>query len=125
MWDSTAECLAAVRSAGYQIITTHLTRSSIAVEEVDWSRPTAFILGNEKFGVSTEALEAADACAIIPMAGMVESFNISVASAIIMYQARQQRMQRLGAHADLTVEQQTALKAIMLSKTVVSGRVGG
>ncbi|EFJ42923.1 hypothetical protein VOLCADRAFT_109989 [Volvox carteri f. nagariensis] len=118
MWDSTAECLAAVRSAGYQIITTHLSQSAITIEEVDWTRPTAFILGNEKFGVSEEAVAAADACAIIPMTGMVESFNISVASALIMYEARQQRLRRMGTHADLSGEERMALKAVMLSKTV-------
>ncbi|GLC35824.1 hypothetical protein PLESTB_000498100 [Pleodorina starrii] len=118
IWDSTSECLAAVRAAGYQIITTHLSRSSVSICDVDWSRPTAFILGNEKRGVSEEAVAGADACAVIPMAGMVESFNISVASALVMYEARQQRMRRLGSHADLGEAEQTALKAVMLSKTV-------
>ncbi|GIL43096.1 hypothetical protein Vafri_886 [Volvox africanus] len=118
LWDSTAECLAAVRAGGYQVITTHLSKSCVTIQEVDWTRPTAFILGNEKFGVSEEAVAAADACAIIPMTGMVESFNISVASALIMYEARQQRLRKLGSHADLTEQEQMALKAVMLSKTV-------
>ena len=68
-WDSTGECLAAMKAAGYQIVTTHLTQSSITIQEVDWTRPTAVVLGNEKFGVSAEAVAAADACAIIPMTG--------------------------------------------------------
>ncbi|GLI68939.1 hypothetical protein VaNZ11_013368 [Volvox africanus] len=125
LWDSTTECLAAVRAGGYQVITTHLSKSSVTIQEVDWTRPTAFILGNEKFGVSEEAVAAADACAIIPMTGMVESFNISVASALIMYEARQQRLRKLGSHADLTEEEKMALKAVMLSKTVVGAICGG
>ncbi|GIL72870.1 hypothetical protein Vretimale_4535 [Volvox reticuliferus] len=52
------------------------------------------------------------------MTGMVESFNISVASALIMYEARQQRLRKLGSHADLTEQEKMALKAVMLSKTV-------
>lgn len=52
-------------------------------------------------------------------AGMVESFNISVANALILYEAQQQRIRRLGSHADLSPDQQMALKAVMLTKTVV------
>lgn len=65
-----------------------------APQEVDWTRPTAFILGNEKFGISDEAVALADATAIIPMSGFVESFNISVAAALIMYEAQQQRIRK-------------------------------
>jgi tRNA (guanosine-2'-O-)-methyltransferase len=39
------------------------------VQEVDWTRPTAFVLGNEREGVSATAVALADATAIIPMAG--------------------------------------------------------
>ncbi|KAG2442851.1 hypothetical protein HXX76_002930 [Chlamydomonas incerta] len=117
-WDSTGECLAALKAAGYQVVTTHLTQSSITIQEVDWTRPTAVVLGNEKFGVSAEAVAAADACAIIPMTGMVESFNISVANALILYEAQQQRIRRLGSHADLSPEEQMALKAVLLARTV-------
>eukprot|EP00983_Pelagomonas_calceolata_P009548 308946-Pelagomonas_calceolata.AAC.2 len=53
-------------------------------------------------GVSEEAVEAADACAIIEMSGFVESFNISVAAALVMYEARSQRQRKLGYHGDLS-----------------------
>ncbi|PNH12110.1 tRNA (guanosine(18)-2'-O)-methyltransferase [Tetrabaena socialis] len=121
-WDTTGQCLAAMKAAGYQIITTHMSKGSISIQEVDWARPTAVILGNEKFGVSQEAVEAADACAIIPMTGMVESFNISVASSLILYEAQRQRQQRLGSHTDLPPEQQLILKAVMLSRAVKQSR---
>lgn len=39
------------------------------MQEVDWTRPTAFVLGNENRGVSDTAVQLADATAIIPMAG--------------------------------------------------------
>lgn len=54
--------------------------------------------------------------------GMVESFNISVAAALVMYEAQQQRLRRLGRHADLDERQREALKAVMLAKTVVRKR---
>lgn len=114
-----------------QVVVTHLTKGSVSVCDVDWSKPTAFILGNEKHGVSEEAVAAADACIIIPMSGFVESFNVSVAAALVMWEAAQQRIRKLGAHGDLTQEQKDVLKAAMVMRSVVSsweageGRGGG
>jgi tRNA (guanosine-2'-O-)-methyltransferase len=46
--------------------------------------------------VTADAVALADACAVVPMAGFVDSFNISVAAALIMYEARRQRAAALG-----------------------------
>jgi tRNA (guanosine-2'-O-)-methyltransferase len=48
-------------------------------------------MGQEKFGISDEALALADQDIIIPMVGMVQSLNVSVASALILYEAQRQR----------------------------------
>eukprot|EP00878_Enallax_costatus_P039592 GHUV01045439.1.p1 GENE.GHUV01045439.1~~GHUV01045439.1.p1 ORF type:complete len:198 (+),score=62.92 GHUV01045439.1:707-1300(+) len=120
LWDSTEECLRALKGAGYQIVVTHLSASSVTVQDVDWTRPTAFVLGNESAGVSDTALQLADHTAIIPMAGFVESFNISVAAALIMYEAQQQRIRRLGKSGDLTEQQKQQLLASFLLRGVVS-----
>jgi hypothetical protein len=53
-------------------------------------------------------------------AGFVESFNISVAAALIMYEAQQQRIRKLGSSADLSQEQQQQLLAAFLLRGVVS-----
>jgi hypothetical protein len=53
-------------------------------------------------------------------AGFVESFNISVAAALIMYEAQQQRIRKLGAAGDLTAQQQEQLLAAFLLRGVVS-----
>ena len=50
-------------------------------------------MGNERDGVSDEGLAIADQHIIIPMLGMVQSLNVSVASALIMYEAQRQREQ--------------------------------
>ena len=84
VWGETRPCLGAFKRAGYQIVTTHLSARSVAIQDVDWARPTAFVLGNERDGVSEAALEMADVVAAVPMAGFVESFNVSVAAALIM-----------------------------------------
>ncbi len=58
----------------------------------------------------------ADCCTVIPMDGFVESFNISVAAALAMYEARSSRERLLGANADLSVEEQKILRAVLSLK---------
>jgi tRNA (guanosine-2'-O-)-methyltransferase len=86
---------------------------------VDWTRPTAVVLGNEKYGVSQEAVDLADACAVLPMAGYVESLNISVAAALIFYEAQQQRTRRLGHPGDLSEHEKLVLKAVHVVRSLV------
>jgi tRNA (guanosine-2'-O-)-methyltransferase len=52
--------------------------------------------------------------------GFVESFNISVAGALVMYEAQQQRIRKLGKHGDLTHDQQLALQASLMMRSLVS-----
>jgi len=114
IYDTTAECLTAIQQQGYQIVATHLTEDSsvIEVEDVDWTKPTAVVVGNEKEGVSQEFLDAADARIIVPMDGFVDSYNISVAASLIMWEARRLRIEKLGRHGDLNEEEQEILKAV-------------
>jgi tRNA (guanosine-2'-O-)-methyltransferase len=74
-----------------QILVTNLSESAVDFREIDYTRPTAIILGSEKEGISQQALAAADQDIIIPMVGMVQSLNVSVASALILYEAQRQR----------------------------------
>lgn len=80
-----------LQAQGVQVLAAHLSDSAIPYREVDYSKPTALLLGTEKFGVSDEAAAAVDQHVIIPMMGMVESFNVSVAAAIILAEACEQR----------------------------------
>jgi tRNA (guanosine-2'-O-)-methyltransferase len=122
VWEQgTTQALTAIKSAGYQLIVTHLSKDAVPIQVIDWTRPTAFVLGNEKMGVSEEAVALADQCAIIPMAGFVESFNISVAAALIMYEAHNQRVRKLGKNGDLTEEEQKKLRAFLMMRSVREG----
>lgn len=62
---------------------------------MDWSQPTAIVVGNEGSGISEEALELSDLYCSIPMNGMVDSFNVSVAAGIVMHHAVCDRTARL------------------------------
>ncbi|MBN2365113.1 MAG: tRNA methyltransferase [Calditrichaeota bacterium] len=65
--------------------------SSKSIYEIDWRHPSAIIMGNEHRGVSKAGLKIADQTIYIPMVGMVESLNVSVATAVILYEAFRQR----------------------------------
>ncbi len=89
--DSIEEAIATLRAQGMQIIATNLSDTAIDFREVDYSKPTAILMGQEKHGISAEALALADQDVIIPMVGMCQSLNVSVASALILYEAQRQR----------------------------------
>lgn len=88
---SIEECFAALRERGFTIYATHLDDNRLELFDLDLTQPSALVFGNEQRGVSPEAVEAADATMIIPMMGMVQSLNISVACAVTLYEALRQR----------------------------------
>ena len=59
--------------------------------EVDLTGPTAIVLGNEMSGLTDAAIAGADQIVTIPMVGMIRSLNISVACAVLLYEAYRQR----------------------------------
>lgn len=117
-WKESLACAKSLKERGYQIIATHLDDKAVPISQIDFSKKTAIILGNEKDGVSKEILDMADARCIIPMQGFAESFNISVAAAISFYHIYQDRMTRLGYHGNLTAEEQERLVADYFLRTV-------
>lgn len=90
-WDDVSKPLAMLQGRGYQVVAAHLSDSAVDYRCIDFTRPTALVLGAEKEGVSNEVLAGVDQHIIIPMMGMVESFNVSVACAIILAEAQRQR----------------------------------
>jgi tRNA (guanosine-2'-O-)-methyltransferase len=115
-WKSTQESVQHLKSKGHRIIVTHL-ESSKPLSEIDWSTPTALVLGNEKDGVSPEMLEAADERVIIPMSGFVQSFNISVAGALCFYQTALWLMTKRNQVGDLSEKQKQILEAYYFLRT--------
>jgi len=89
--DSVAACYAALRAEGFAVVATAVEPESVDLYRLDLTRPTALVFGNEMRGVSAEAKAGADALAVIPMMGMVQSLNISVACAVTLYEALRQR----------------------------------
>lgn len=91
-YKSVDECYADLRANGFKIYASALNEGSLNLFDLDLTEKSAVVLGNEHRGVSEEAAEAADDTFMIPMFGMVQSLNVSVASAVILYEALRQRL---------------------------------
>lgn len=90
-YDVAEDCIAALRKKYELILTTHLSTDAVSLYEIDLTRPTALIFGNEHAGVSEEIRGLADGNFIIPQVGMIQSLNISVACAVSLYEAFRQK----------------------------------
>lgn len=119
-WKSTKDCVKHLKDRGYRICTTSLNAKKL-IQDIDWSIPSALVLGNEKDGVSEEMLSSSDETFIIPMSGFVQSFNISVAGALCLYQIWLSRTQRLGRNGDLSPVEKEILRALYVLRTQDSG----
>lgn len=84
------ELIAACRAAGIRLVCTALSDSARDIRAVPLA-DAAVVIGNEGNGVSRAMLEAADACAIIPMGEQCESLNAAVAAAVCMWELRRAR----------------------------------
>ncbi len=111
--NSIDEAVSILKSQNMQILATNLSDTAVDYREVDYTKPTAILLGGEKHGITPHALELADQDIIIPMVGMVQSLNVSVASALILYEAQRQRQL-----AGFYQREQSALPADVINRTL-------
>jgi tRNA (guanosine-2'-O-)-methyltransferase len=83
-------------------------------------------MGNEKEGVSNEIVALADRVIVIPMMGMVQSLNVSVAAALILYEAERQ-LEVAGKYAvpQLSEEERERIKQVWLFRDIVARRSKG
>lgn len=90
-WDSVSKLVAYLKKKKFKIAVTKLTGNSVDPASVDLSKPVAMVIGNEHDGVSDQLSKKADLNLVIPMIGFVQSFNVSVAAALLLYEASRQR----------------------------------
>ncbi len=109
-WERTADCLGYLRARGYRILAAHVEDAQ-PISEISFREPAALFFGNEREGLTVEALQDADAHVVVPMAGFTQSYNISVAAALALYHIYRDRTQHLGAHGDLSEDEQRCLTA--------------
>ncbi len=91
-FDDIEGCLDHLKTQGFTIYSTALGPTAKSVYDLNLLEKTAIVLGNEKKGVSEKALELSDGNILIPMQGMMQSLNVSVACSVILFEAMRQRL---------------------------------
>ncbi len=79
-----------LKQSGLQIVAC-TEKTEVVIEELDFTIPTAIVIGSEDQGISVECLAHADKRGSIPMVGSIGSLNVSVAAGMVLYEAMSQR----------------------------------
>ena len=93
-YKSVEDCYVELKSNGYKIYASSLADNSKSLYDLDLTQKVAVVVGNEHRGVSEGAAKLADEIFLIPQFGMVQSLNVSVATAVILYEAMRQRLEK-------------------------------
>ncbi len=80
-----------LKGRGFRVLAAHPGPDAVDFRDVDYTVPTALMMGAELLGLSDEALALADLRIAIPMMGMAQSLNVSVATALLLFEAFSQR----------------------------------
>ena len=87
---SSEDCIAFLKARGIRILTAQLQDSELYYD-TDMCRATALVMGTEATGLTDVWRRAADAHIRIPMLGRLDSLNVSVSAAILLFEAVRQR----------------------------------
>lgn len=115
--NNTVKAITALKTRGYKIYATSPHAEGRRAEEIDLSAPAAIMFGNERHGLSEEAMEMADGFLTLPMYGFTESYNISVSAALCFY-TLVHRMHKEVPQWKLTEEEGEALRLDWYKKTL-------
>ncbi|MGE0488798.1 MAG: tRNA (guanosine(18)-2'-O)-methyltransferase TrmH [Vulcanimicrobiota bacterium] len=87
----TESAITELKTRGFRVVGVDLTPNAIDFRAYDYTRPTALVMGAEKFGLTPTARRLVDQSLVIPMMGLGVSLNVSVAAAVVLYEAQRQR----------------------------------
>ena len=115
------DCIDTLKAKGYKIVATTPHTDDTDLPDLDISEPTAFIFGTEKEGITQKIIDRADAFVKIPMVGFTESFNVSVAAALVL-QDTTTRLRRSNIDWQLKPEEKLDLQLDWALKTIVKAK---
>ncbi len=118
----TTRCVEDLKKQGYKVVATTPHTDDMLIQELPLDQKVALIFGTEREGISSSALAQADAFVKIPLYGFTESFNISVAAAICMFELTK-RLRESTIDWRLTDEQRIDLLLEWLGKTTALGDI--
>lgn len=104
-YPSISDAFENLKKQGYQILAAHFSDKAIPFRKIDYTKPTAIVVGAELDGISKEAADLADEHIIIPMMGMTQSLNVSVATSLILFEAQRQREEKGFYNKDFSPDQ--------------------
>jgi len=114
-------CLESLKENGYLIVSTLLDSNGYTPTTIPIDKPIALIFGTEGNGVSKKAKELSHCTLHIPMFGFTQSFNVSVAAALCMYEIRQRLEQQTNIKWKLSIEEQMELKIKWCKRIIPHG----
>ncbi|MGB1285257.1 MAG: TrmH family RNA methyltransferase [Aggregatilineales bacterium] len=92
----TTHALTTLKAEGWHLLATVMADDAVSMYTLDFSQPRfdklVVLVGNEREGLSQTAMNLADTRMTIPMQGMIQSFNVSVAAALTLFEVSRQRM---------------------------------
>jgi tRNA (guanosine-2'-O-)-methyltransferase len=103
-------CAAALKAQGYTVCVSAVREDARSLFDLEFDRPMALVFGNERTGVTPDALVAAEGTFWIPMRGFTRSLNVSAAVAATLSRAIGLRLQRSGQTGDLPPAEASALR---------------
>ena len=109
--ESGAACARALASRGFEVWAAHLDERARLDTQLPVDRPVALVFGNEHEGPRADTLAACTGTVRIPMAGFTQSFNVSVAAAMVLSQQARARRAFLGTAGDLPPHERALLQA--------------
>ncbi|HEY4184743.1 MAG TPA: RNA methyltransferase [Polyangia bacterium] len=112
-----AAAQARLHAAGF-VLYAAVPDAKTTLDELDFARPAAIVVGNEHAGLTADAIARADVPFSIPMLGMTRSLNLSVASALIVSHAAARRRAALGRPGDLDEQARDLLRARFYTASV-------
>ncbi len=89
--ETTISAVSELKKKGFKLYGTTLNEKSTDYRNFNYSENTCFVLGAEKWGLSDQLISKVDESIFIPMSGMVQSLNVSVAASILLFEAIRQR----------------------------------
>lgn len=111
------ECARTLRAQGFALVAT-CPEADVDIETIDASQRLALVFGNEREGLTDQALSLCDRRVKIPMFGFTRSFNLSVSVALVTYRLAARRRQALQRPGDLDEEKRDLLRARWYAMTV-------
>lgn len=109
-WTSVEDVVTALHADGFKVYAADVGRAAESPDSLPVDGPVALLFGNELHGVSDEARLLCDGFVTVPMFGLMESLNVSVAAACVIQRVAGRRRTLVGG-GDLSAERQAAFMA--------------